>query len=126
MKRAKMLLLLLGVLLLAGCAGGGETAQTETADITEVTMVVTEDTIGELEQYPNLQKADLTGSTCYAALESYALAHPQVEVVYTVDLGGVQPKSTESELTLESCDQDLLLNNLGYFPKLQEVHFPQI
>lgn len=126
MKRAKMLLLLLGVLLLAGCAGGGETAQTETADITEVTMVVTEDTIGDLEQYPNLQKADLTGSTCYAALESYALAHPQVEVVYTVDLGGVQPKSTESELTLESCDQDLLLNNLGYFPKLQEVHFPKI
>lgn len=49
-----------------------------------VTMVVTEETISRLEDFPNLQTADLSGSTCYDAIELYISNHPEVDVTYTI------------------------------------------
>ena len=53
----------------------------------ELIIVVTEDTISQLEEYPNLKKADLTGSLCYDAILEYMDKHPDVTVIYTVSIG---------------------------------------
>ena len=72
------------LVLLSGCGKkdlpGEETATTLSSQ-EMLTVVVTEDTIGELEGYPNLQKLDLTGSTCYKAILEYMEAHPETEVL---------------------------------------------
>ena len=120
------LLLLMCVMLLAACGKPGDPGQTESPvpDVEEITLVVTEQTIHQLEDYPNLKKADLSGSTCYAQIADYAKEHPQVEVIYTSDLGASQPKADVEALTLESFDYDLLLENLRYFPRLRELNLP--
>ena len=120
------LLLLMCVMLLAACGKPGDPVQTESPvpDVEEVTLVVTEQTIHQLEDYPNLKKADLSGSTCYAQIADYAKEHPQVEVIYTIDLGASQPNADVETLTLESFDYDLLLEKLRYFPRLRELNLP--
>ena len=120
------LLLLMCVMLLAACGKPGDPGQTESPvpDVEEITLVVTEQTIHQLEDYPNLKKADLSGSTCYAQIADYAKEHPQVEVIYTIDLGASQPNADVETLTLESFDYDLLLENLRYFPRLRELNLP--
>lgn len=120
------LLLLMCVMLLAACGKPGDPGQTESQvpDVEEITLVVTEQTIHQLEDYPNLKKADLSGSTCYAQIADYAKEHPQVEVIYTIDLGASQPKADVETLTLESFDYGLLLENLRYFPRLRELNLP--
>ena len=53
----------------------------ETQDLSGIeslSMVVTEDTIRELDNYPNLRTLDLSGSTCYTAIMVYIQNHPQV------------------------------------------------
>ena len=120
------LLLLMCVMLLAACGKPGDPGQTESPvpDVEEITLVVTEQTIHQLEDYPNLKKADLSGSTCYAQIADYAKEHPQVEVIYTIDLGASQPNADVETLTLESFDYDLLLEKLRYFPRLRELNLP--
>ena len=118
------------VMLLTGCGRGNTPSAASNAAVSpqeEVTMVVTEDTIAELDGYPNLRKADLTGSTCYAAIAAYAQTHPQVEVLYTVDLGGTQAPSTVRKLELEedSYQYDLLLGGVRYLPELRELYLPK-
>lgn len=145
------------LLCLGGCLGPGSvsvptdpardkvtlpTAPAETAQPTEETTlptadpleqvedfiaVVTAEDIALLEQYPNLKKADLTSSTCYAAIAQYMADHPQVEVVYTVSLGGGElPWDTET-LTLNDGEFtfDALLENLQYLPKLTGLSLPR-
>ena len=120
------LLLLMCVMLLAACGKPGDPGQTESPvpDVEEITLVVTEQTIHQLEAYHNLKKADLSGSTCYAQIADYAKEHPQVEVIYTIDLGASQPNADVETLTLESFDYDLLLEKLRYFPRLRELNLP--
>lgn len=118
------------LVLLSGCGKkdlpGEETATTLSSQ-EMLTVVVTEDTIGELEGYPNLQKLDLTGSTCYKAILEYMEAHPETEVLYTVDLGGTEVPSDTRELELEegSYRYDVLLTNIRYLPALQKLHLPK-
>lgn len=56
--------------------------------VTRLETVVTADTIAELENYPDLQRLDLTGSTCYPEMLEYVLAHPDVKVIYNVKILG--------------------------------------
>ena len=127
-ERCIRLLLLICVMLFAACGKTGEPDRTESSvpDVEEITLVVTEQTIHQLEDYPNLKKADLSGSTCYAQIADYAKTHPQVEVIYTVNLGESQPKADAQTLALESFDYDLLLENLRFFPYLRELNLPRM
>lgn len=97
------------------------------ASVEELTLVVTEDTIGTLDKYTNLKKLDLTGSTCYAAIRDYMEAHPDVEVTYTVSLGGSELSCGTSSLILEpgSFHYITLINNLKYLPNVTAVSLPE-
>lgn len=137
--RAATLAALLAASLLCGCSkaetpeNGESTAPTavtvkpskrETTE--ELTMVVSEETILELETFPNLKKADLTGSTCYEAMERYAAAHPEVEVLYTVELGGSAADWKAQSLTLQDGEftAEALTEALAHLPNLEEITFP--
>lgn len=115
MRLTKILVLLLAlVLCFAGCK-----SQTE-----ELALILTDAAdFAQLEEYPNLKNLDLTGSTCYDAIESYITAHPEVEVTYTVALGGKEydPQVTELALQPEEFDLDELLDILPHLPRVTRI-----
>ena len=120
------------LVLLAGCqvtpAEPTTTVPVETEPpVEELAVVVTEDTISLLEQYPALKRLDLTGSTCYEAIAAYMQKYPKVEVTYTVKLGTITVSNTETALVLDPgiCDYDTLAQNLGYLPMLETVSLPR-
>lgn len=119
MRLPKILVLLLALLLcLAGCKSDPPEAKIE-----ELALVLTDADISQLEKYPNLKKLDLTGSTCYDAIESYIAAHPEVEVIYTVSLGGREYAPDVTELTLQPAEFNLeeLLRVLPHLPKVTGI-----
>ena len=73
-------------------------------DVTRITTVVTAEDIAQLEQYPALVRADLTGSTCYDALLEYRAAHPDVTVIYTVNLLGKEYSLDTVSINLSAMD----------------------
>lgn len=120
MRLTKILVFVLAlVLCLAGCKSENKTE--------ELALVLTgEADFAQLEEYPNLKKLDLSGSTCYDAIESYIAAHPEVEVTYTVSLGGKEydPQVTELTLQPEEFDLEELLNILPHLPKVTRIDLP--
>ncbi len=114
-------LLLLLFTALAGCK------EQEKSSIEELSIIVTEDNIQQLEEYTELKKLDLSGSTCYQAIGEYVKNHPQVEVTYTVQMGSVQASNTLTSLVLDPglCDYATLYENLAYLPMLKSVSLPQ-
>lgn len=97
-----------------------------TEPIRELTTVVTADTIAQLEDYPALERVDLTGSTCYAEIQDYITRHPEVEVVYSLILGkaAVSPEIPTLRLTEGSYDYDALVSALPYLKNLTSLSLP--
>lgn len=141
MKPFSICLLIISILLCL-CACGREPALPETTEpetmvpettvdprlgVEELKMVVTELTIQELEEYPDLKRVDLSGSTCYTAIVVYAQNHPQVEVLYDVDFGGeaVDHRTEAAVLDATGVDYELLEKNLIFLPNLQTLYLPQ-
>ena len=133
-KKNTVLLLLL--LLLTGCGRQETPVETttvppETTDpkylATELQMVVTYENLGDLENYKNLTLLDATGSTAYPALEVYARSHPEVNIIYTVDLGKktVAHGSPEITLTAEETDYEALMTNLAFLKDTQKLILPK-
>lgn len=93
--------------------------------ITDLALVVTADDIVQLDEYPDLQKADLTGSDCYEAIEAYIAAHPEIDVAYTVSLGGIDVAPDVSSLALKPSDFDynVLTENLKWLPNVNAIEF---
>ncbi len=119
MKKKWICTILVLLCCLAACQG--KTYPDETLH-----LVVTEETIEKLEQYPNLKEVDLSGSTCYEAIAKYMAEHPQVKVIYTVNMGGSTIHSTMQNLTLlpGSFDYETLKTNLKYLPDLKKLTLP--
>ena len=118
-KRICVAALIAALLALSACgdaAAGGKKAES-------LSLVVTEETIGELEEYPNLKDLDLSGSLCYEEIEAYKAEHPQVQVRYTVDIGGSQVDSTETALSLGALawDEDTLRANAKYLTQVAVI-----
>lgn len=95
--------------------------------VAQLSLVVTADTISQLEDYPYLKEVDLTGSTCYPEIIAYMAAHPEVKVSYTVFLGNAfQPGSaTQLNLVSGSYTAAELMESLQYFPQLTTLSMPQ-
>ena len=132
MNRKFFLLLVVIILaLLAGCQEApAEITTTEpqpTAPIEALSMVVTADTIGQLDNYPDLKTLDLSGSTCYDAIMQYIETHPKVSVTYTVQLGTLPATQDATALVLDpgACDYETLAANLKYLPKVTQVQLPR-
>ena len=135
-KLALLLCAVMMVLCFTACAGGEETTVPTTqeatrptwapSDVEELSVIVTEEDIGDLDSYPMLKKLDVSGSTCYAAIWEYIASHPDVEVTYTVSLGGSPISCKTTGLTLEpgTFDYDTVLENLKYLPKVTHVSLP--
>lgn len=128
MKRTLSLLTLLAVFLIALTACDSTDTQNNKG-IRELKLVVTAENISQLEDYPNLKRVDLTGSTCYEAIVAYMQKHPDVEVTYTVDVGaGTTLSGKDAALTLNpgSFDFDTLVKNIPFLPKAKTLHMPEI
>lgn len=129
MKRGiKLLLTAAAVLLLSGCAQEEQLPleTTEPPVIDKLTMVVTEDNIYQLEEYPDLKEVNLCGSTCYDQILQYQQEHPNVDVTYSVALGSRAAVSGTRNLTLRTgeYDYDTLLENLVYLDSMETLTFP--
>ena len=95
--------------------------------IEQLALVVEAQDLWDLLDYPNLKSVNLSGSTCYDAILDFIDKNPQLQVTYSVDVGGTWISSLESVATLEngSFDCDTLLNNLKYLPHLTSLTFPE-
>lgn len=122
MKKILCVAMLFAMLLC--CVGCGDKTPENTEPVIEqLTMVVTQENIVQLEEYPHLKEVDLSGSTCYAAIEDYMARHPEVKVTYTVSLGAKDYTADAAELTLEPADYDFetLKENLKYLYNLKKL-----
>ena len=129
MKISKILIalaLLVLVLMQAGCSKEMPAILNPNAGIEELTMVATAEDLATLDTYPDLKSVDLTGSTCYKAIEDYIASHPNVAVTYKVYTCNLEldPQVTNLELEAGSFELDDLLENLAYLPKMESIALP--
>ena len=118
--------------LLAGCGAGPageESPAPEPAAQTDFTGVLSADELQRLDELPALERADLSGSLCYDEMDAWAAAHPAVELVYTLPLGGVgglDCPNNVSELELQdgAYDYAALLAALPHLRQLQALRLP--
>ncbi len=123
--KSKLLSLLLCIGLLSCLSGCFVKDLYDNYKTEAVTMTVTEETIIALEDFPNLLTADLSGSTCYDAIEAYKTAHPEVAVTYTIQvLDDFYPMDTVSldlsSMTAANLPQ--VTDALTRLPKVESVN----
>ncbi len=145
-KTAWAAMALAAVFVLGGCGFGGKeepaptkpapivlpTAPTEAetappnAGIRELTVVMEAGDLYTLERYPDLERVDLSGSTCYGAILVFMENNPHLEVTFTVDLGGTPVDADVETVTLEPGRYRFaeLLENLQYLQKLTRLSLP--
>ncbi len=89
----------------------------------DLTIVLNEAEFAQLEDYPKLENLDLTGSTCYTAIENYIEAHPEVNVTYSVYICGeaFSPRATEVHLSSGNFSLEELLKTLPHLPHARKV-----
>ena len=105
----------------------GSTLAEELASVEQLALVAEAKDLWDLLDYPNLKSVNLSGSTCYAAILDFIDKNPQLQVTYTVDVGGSWISNTESSATLENgkFQFDTLLDHLQYLPNLTTLIFPE-
>ena len=107
------------VLLLTGC----ELWDHYTLESLALPAATAEDIAG-LEEYRKLGLVDFSGSTCYDDIEAYKAAHPEVEVIYTVDVLGNALSPETDKLNLSTMDAALLpelLEDIAYLHQLRSI-----
>ena len=135
-KILRIICLAASVLLLAACGDSAsslfpaktvkfQAGEVEIEGTTELTITLESGETALLDQLPELQKADFSGSACVDEIYQWAQAHPDVEVKYIITLtdGQVLPNSTES-LDLSALTDSAVsdtLQALAYLPKLSAI-----
>lgn len=100
---------------------------TVSSDCGELTIDTISD--GDIElmaaYFPNLKKVDASRCGDYAMLEKLQARLPELDVIYTVSLGGKSfaPDSTELSLAPEDFDLDTLTANLPYLSQVNTLEF---
>ena len=132
-----VLAVLAAVALLCACGDGGsifnpgpkpvefQAGKVSPEGLTELSIQLQSGETALLDQLPDLQKADFSGSDCVGEIYEWAQAHPDVKVIYTVTLpdGTVVSSLDKSvDLTgLRSGDTDVVSDCLALLPKLKTV-----
>jgi len=118
------ILLCLAVLVLSftGCS-----ESSKNKDILELTQTVTAEDIDQLENYPNLQKANLRGSECYTEILAYASTHPEVQVEYDVVIGSQRFDwdTTHLEFTGDQVSFSELSEKIAFLPNVTDLFLPE-
>ena len=88
-----------------------------------VTGPLTEEELEKYSSYPALEYMDLSGSTCYSAIEEFKESHPDTEIRYTVDIGGIQADSEAQTLDLSSGTYkvETLLKNSVWLKEVKKI-----
>lgn len=96
--------------------------------VESLTVVMNAGDLYTLGHYPNLKSVDLSGSVCYGAILDYMEKHPELDVTFTVDLGGTAVSNKQTSVSLEpgAYTYDALLENLQYLPQLTAISLPQV
>ena len=121
------LMLLAALLVFCGCGKVLE-KHDPNLDVLDYTLVAADAAaLQELEVYTNLQTLDLRGSDCYDAIESYIAAHPQVKVIYDVEVAGTRYSPDISLLKLEDGSYELekLMASMKYLHNLVALELPK-
>ena len=88
---------------------------------TDLTITLESGETALLDQLPELQKADFSGSSCVDEIYQWAQAHPDVKVKYTVTLPDGQVLSNSARLSSEgqqhSARLRALRSRLGLRPR---------
>ena len=129
MKRAVIRFFAVGLclLVLLGTTGCGARVEEPTPtppppEPVDFVGVLQADELGQLDSYQNLRSADLSGSDCYAEIEAFIAAHPDVNVRYTVSIGGTAYAPDTKELDIrDAVEWDDLLKNGAYLHELESV-----
>ena len=95
-------------------------------DVTRITTVVTADDIAQLEQYPALVRADLTGSTCYDELLEYRAAHPDVTVIYNVNVLGKEYSLDTVSINLSGMDPSKVNEVAKLLPHFSSLRYVEL
>ncbi len=97
----------------------GRKIQSDTKGLA-VSALTQEDVDILLAYFPFLEQVDAATSTDYSLLETLKAAKPELEVLYTVALGGgaYPPDTRELTLTAEDYQYDTLLENLKHLPQV--------
>ena len=94
-------------------------------DVESLAAVVTPADLALLDSFPALQSADFSGSSCYDEILSWATAHPDVSVRYTVTLPDGQSLANDTAaVDLSAMDPSLIsqaASLLQYLPGLQTI-----
>ena len=92
---------------------------------TDVTLVLQSGETALLDELTELQTADFSGSSNYAEIQSWADAHPQVSVRYTVSFpNGTAAANTAAALDLTGLrheDVSSAVSLLAYLPNLSSI-----
>ena len=135
MKRKYILLTLAALLVLSLCGCKPEYVDINDylvyeadapRDVTRITTVVTAEDIAQLEQYPALIRADLTGSTCYDELLEYRTAHPEVTVIYTVNLLGKEYSLDTVSINLSNMDPAKVNEAAKLLPHFSSLRYVEL
>ena len=111
MKKIALILSLICLLLLCGCA----------SSVKELSGVMTPEEIGKLDKYKNLKTLDLSGSSCYEEIEAYIASHPDVDVSYTVTVGTTDYSHDTAELDISVGDVAQLKEFSPYLKNVREI-----
>ncbi len=92
---------------------------------TDLTITLESGETALLDQLPELQKADFSGSDCVDEIYQWAQAHPNVKVKYTVTLpDGQVVSNSEQNLDLSMLTDSAVSDTvqaLAYLPKLSSI-----
>lgn len=92
----------------------------EETTVLTVTSLTDED-VRMLEYFPKLEKLDAVGCRDYGTLMALKETRPDLEIAYSVTVGGQEYREDTAELTLENADGEELLAMLPYLPQLTAV-----
>lgn len=87
-------------------------------------VVETEKDLVHLDEYPDLKKLNLSGSTLdHVQLGDWIAIHPWIEIIYTIPIGNQLVSSEATEMTVAKGQSSFeeLMQNLEYLPALTKI-----
>lgn len=119
----------LTLMLCAALAACGERVEFEDKNVsserTEIALVLQPGETAKLDAFTALERADLSGSECYAEITDWMTAHPQVDVTYTVTFpDGTVVDNRAEALALGALDDEGATRTaelVAYLPALKSL-----